>query len=91
MGSISYSERRELKESYPVEIAEYSIVKNISHHPVFVWWVNHVVSKKKVIISKIKSLYWQTTHHYGVKLPKTSAEALKFDQKNNNALWWDAI
>jgi len=49
---------KELKGSYPVEVAEYSIQKNISHHPAFIWWVNHIVRKKKIIISKIKSLHW---------------------------------
>ena len=74
-----------------MEIAEYSIQKNISHHPAFIWWVNHVVQKKKIIIPKIKSLYWQITHRYGVKLPKTTTEALAFDKENGNTLWWEAI
>ena len=74
-----------------MEIAEYSLLKHISHRPAFVWWINHIVRKKKIIISKIKSLYWQTTYHYGVKLPKTTPKALAFDIENGNTLWWDAI
>jgi len=57
-GSTDWVPLKELKQRYPVEISEYSIQKNISHHPTFIWWVNHVVQKKKIIISKIKSLYW---------------------------------
>ena len=56
-GSTDWVPLKELKESYPVEIAECSLQNNNSHHPAFVWWVNHVVRKKKIIISKIKSLY----------------------------------
>ena len=57
-GSTDWIPLKELKESYPVEISEYSLQKNISHHPAFVWRVNHVVQIKKIMISKIKSLYW---------------------------------
>ena len=55
------------------------------------WWASHVLKIKAVIISKVKSLYWQTTHRYGIKLPKTIAEAKILDKKNGNTLWWDAI
>ena len=74
-----------------MEITEYSILKNISHHPAFDWWVHHGIRKKKIIISKIKSLYWQTTHRYGVNLPNTTTEALEVHKENNNTLWWDVI
>ena len=47
--------------------------------------------EKVVIILKVKSLYWQTTHRYGTKLPKTIAEAKILDKKNGNILWWDVI
>ena len=70
--STDFVPLKQLKESYPVKISEYSLQKNISHHPAFVWWVNHVARKKKIMISKIKPLYLQTTHRYGAKLPKTS-------------------
>ena len=50
-----------------------------------------MIRKKSAIISKIKSLYWQTTHRYGVRLPKTTAEALRIDNDNGDTLWWDAI
>ena len=39
----------------------------------------------------MESLYWQTRHRYGVRLPKATAEALRIDQKNGDTLWWDAI
>ena len=39
----------------------------------------------------MKSMYWQTTHRYGIRLPKSIKEAKELDQKNGNTLWWDAI
>ena len=61
---------------------------NLAHEPAFAWWVSHVLKKKAVIILKVKSLYWQTTHRYGIKLPKTISEAKILDKKNGNTLWW---
>jgi hypothetical protein len=39
----------------------------------------------------VKSKYWQKTHKYGVRIPKSIKEALKIDAENGNTLWWDAI
>ena len=47
--------------------------------------------EKKRIVAKIKSKYWTRTHKFGVKIPKTIAQAKQFDQENGNTLWWDAI
>ena len=49
------------------------------------------MKKKSRIISKIKSKYWQRTHKFGVRIPKSVAEARKLDQMNGNMMWWDAI
>ena len=53
--------------------------------------MNYVIRKKSAIISKTESLYWQTIHRYGVRLPKATAEALRIDQENDETLWWDTI
>ncbi len=39
----------------------------------------------------MKSKYWQRTHKYGIRIPKTVQEALAIDKQNGNTLWWDAI
>ena len=36
-------------------------------------------------------MYWQTTHRYGIRLPKSIKEAKELDQRNGTTLWWDAI
>jgi len=48
-------------------------------------------SKRKRLISKVKLCYWKRTHKYGVRLPKTVAEALALDKEEGNTLWYDAI
>ena len=90
-GSSNWVSLKDLKESYPVEIAEYAKIKGIATEPAFTWGVNYEIREKSAIISKIKSLYWQTTHRYDVRLPKTTAEALRIDYENGDTLWWDAI
>jgi hypothetical protein len=35
--------------------------------------------------------YWQRTHKFGIRVPKTIKEALRVDAENGNTLWWDAI
>ena len=42
-------------------------------------------------IGKVKSKYWVHTHTFGVKIPKSVAEAKSFDDDNGNKLWLDAI
>ena len=53
-GSSNWVSLKDLKESYPVEIAEYAKIKGITTEPAFAWWVNYVIRKKSAIISKIK-------------------------------------
>jgi len=82
---------KDMKESYPVETAEYAVQAKISEQPVFKWWVHKVLKKRKAILSKVKSKYWQTTHKYGIKIPKSVKQALTFDRENGNDLWWTSI
>ena len=47
--------------------------------------------KKKAILSKVKSKYWQRTRKYGIRIPKSIKEAYEIDRENNNSYWHDAI
>ena len=80
-----------MKESYPVQLAEYATQARIAGEPAFAWWVPHTLRKRNRIIAKIKSKYWVRTHKFGIKIPKTIEEARRFDAENGNTLWWDAI
>ena len=61
-----------MKESYTPQVAEYAVASHIDQEPAFAWWVPHVMRKKEVIISKVKSAYWLTTHKYGIKNAQNS-------------------
>ena len=90
-GSSSWEKLKDVKESYPVQLAEYAIQRKISHAPAFAWWISHVIKKRNRIISKIKSKYWTRTHKFGIRIPKSVDEARELDRINGNTLWWNAI
>ena len=83
-GSSNWVPLKELKESNPVEVAEYAVSCNIHEEPAFVWWVKDVLKQRNRIISKVKSKYWKTTHKFGIKLPHSVKEALEIDKQNGN-------
>ena len=82
---------KDMKESYIVETAEYAVQCRLHEEPAFAWWVPTVIKKREIILSKVKSKYWQKTHKYGIEIPKSIRTARELDTKNGNTLWWDAI
>ena len=47
----------DVKESYPVQVAEYSVNNKLSEEPSFHWLVIHAFRERDIIIKKIKSIY----------------------------------
>ena len=90
-GTSTWEKLKDIKASYPVQLAEYAHHCRIADEPAFAWWVPHVLKKKERIISKIKSKYWTKTHKFGIKVPRNVKEAKELDIENGNTLWWDAI
>ena len=90
-GSSSWVPLKDLKESHPVQVAEYALVNKIVEEPAFAWWVTKVLRKRDRIIRKVKSRYWMRTHKYGVLVPKSVEEALRVDKETGTDLWRNAI
>ena len=90
-GSTDWIAPKDLKEAYPVELADFAKLHGIHEEPAFAWWVPHVEKKKKIIISKLKSKYWQRTHKYRIQIPKSVEEAYELDKQNGNKLWTNGI
>ena len=82
---------KDMKNSYPVHMAEYGIQRHIAGNPEFAWWIWHVLAKCNRIIGKLKSKYWVKMHKFSVKIPKSVQESKAFDEDNGDTLWWDAI
>ena len=90
-GTSSWIPLKDLKEAYPVQVAEYALANKILEEPAFAWWARHVLRKRDRIIRKVKSRYWERTHKYGVLLPKSVAEALRMDKESGTDFWQRAI
>ena len=90
-GSSTWITLKDLKQSYPVEVAEYAAGNKINKEPAFAWWIPHVMKHRNQIIGKVKSKYWLRTHKYGIETPKSVVQAYLIDKKNGNTLWRDAI
>ena len=83
-GSTSWEPLAGLKESNPVEVAEYAIGNKIADQPAFIWWVKHVIKKRDRIISKIKSRYLKRTHKFGIEVPTSVKRAYVIDRENDS-------
>ena len=77
-----------MKNSYPVQMANYAVQHRITGDPAFAWWILHVLAKRNRIIGNMKSKYWVQMHKFGVKISKSVQDSKAFDEENVNTLWW---
>ena len=70
-----------MKESHPVEVAEYARARGIDKEPAFEWWVPHTLKKRQVILSVLKKRIRKTTHKYGIEIPTSVEHAFELDRK----------
>jgi hypothetical protein len=82
---------KDMKESHPVETAEFAKARKIADEPAFAWWVPYTLRKRDVILSKIKGWIRKTTQKYGIELPTNIDHAMRLDKDNGNSLWRDAL
>ncbi len=93
-GSTSWEQISDLKESHPVQTAEFALTVGINHKPAFNWWVPHVLKKRDRIISLVKqrlARYLKRTHKFGIEVPKMVRDAHDLNRHNGNVFWTDAI
>ena len=91
-GSESWVPLKVLKESNPVETAEFAVAKGIEKEPAFAWWTGQILKKRNYFIKKLrKSNVAKSNLKFGLVVPRTVKEAHELDRKNGNTLWNDAI
>ena len=78
---------KDLKESNPVDLAEYAVANRIDHEPAFAWWVPLTLRKRNRIISKLQKKYWRTTHKFGIEVPNTIKRAYEIDEETGTDFW----
>ena len=91
-GTTSWIKLKDVKESNPIETAEYAVANRIADEPAFVWWVRDVLRRRDRIIGKLKTRkVWQETMKFGIELPRTVKGALEIDRRTGTDFWRKAI
>jgi hypothetical protein len=90
-GLTSWVPLTDMKDSYPIQVADYATANNLTNEPAFRWWVPFVLKKRARILRKVKTKYWSTTHKYGLELPKSVSHALAIDKRTGTEFWKIAI
>ncbi len=83
-GSRQWINLKLLKESNPVQAAEYATSRNIAEEPAFAWWVPYILRKRDAIVKAVNSHVCRTSHKYGIDLPTSVKHAIDIDHKNKN-------
>ena len=82
-GSTSWCKLSDLKESHPIETAEYAVAQGLDGETAFNWWVPHVIKKRAHIISLVEKRsvrYLNKTHKFGFQVTKSAKHALELDK-----------
>ena len=90
-GTESWAKLSDMKESYPVEVAEYARARGIDNEPAFAWWVPNTIRRRNAILSAVKARMKKKTHKYGIEVPRSIEHAKELDKQNGNTLWMDAL
>jgi hypothetical protein len=93
-GTTTWQTLKDLKEAYPVQVANYAVMQQIDCEPAFNWWVNQVLKKRERIITLVvfqTAQYLKKSFKFGIEVPTTVRQAKELDSRNGNMLWTDAI
>ena len=83
-GSTSWEKLSDLKESHPVECADYALSQGLMNEPAFNWRVGFVLKKRERIISLVRkrnTRYLKHNENFGIALPKNVKEAFTARQR----------
>ena len=73
-----------MKESNPVEVAEFVTASGVEDEPAFAWWVPYTMRKRDRIIAAVNTRVKKRTHKYGIEVPTSVTHALSIDKANGN-------
>ena len=90
-GSMDWLPLSQVKNSNPLQLAEYAVAQNIHKEPAFNWWVMKVLRKRDRIINKVATRIRKGTTKFGIEIPTDVPHAYRLDEENGNTYWRDAI
>jgi hypothetical protein len=84
-GSETWVPLKDMKESHPVEVAEFAKAKGIDDEAAFAYWVPYTLRKRDAIIGAVKSRAGKTSHKYGIEIPTSVKNAHELDEQNGDS------
>ena len=90
-GTSSWVPLKDLKESNPIETAEFAVSRSIQDEPAFAWWTTHVLRKRTAIIKRVQTRTTKRGMKFGITVPNDITHARRLDKENGNELWEQAI
>jgi len=91
-GSTSWEKLCDLKESNPVELAEYAAANQLLDEPAFKWWAPYTIKKRARVLASVRSRQTRKKDFkFGIEVPRTIKRALEIDKETGTTLWADAI
>ena len=82
---------KRLKESNPLEAAEFATATCIADEAAFCWWIPYTLRRCDRIIATVNKRVKRTSHKYGVEVPTSIEHAYMINHVNKNTLWREAI
>ena len=79
-GSTSWVSLKDLKESNPIELAEYAVANKLVSEPAFSWWVPYTLKKRDRIIKAVRKRFHRKLEKFGIEIPRDVRRALEIDQ-----------
>jgi hypothetical protein len=79
--SESWIHLKDMKESHPVEVAEFAKVRGIADDLAFIWWVPCTLRKRDIILLAVRSHIRKATHKYRIEIPNNNEHAYEIDRK----------
>ena len=83
-GTTTWISLKDLKESNPIEFAEYVTARSIKDEPAFVWWVPLTPRKRDRIIASVNFRTRKATHKYGIDIPTSIKHAEEIERRKKN-------
>ena len=90
-GSTQWIKLKTLKETNPIQIADYAKANDLISEAALHWWVPYTLRKRDKIVAAVTARARKTTHKYGIEIPTSIQHAYELDEKNGDTMWRDAI
>lgn len=77
---------KQLKESNPLEAAEFATARGIVEEPASCWWIPYTLRRRDRVIASINKRI-----KYDVEVPTSIEHAYRINHANKNSLWRDTV